>query len=80
MQAPAQILRPDQKWLRIRLAGIDKANGRMRRQQREEVVVASGIKFKSAIELQHTVRILRLQNREPTGGEDSVVEGEPRLV
>ncbi len=60
LQSPLQILRANQKGLGFFFAGFDEANRRQRWQGREEVFFRPRcIEFESAIEFQHTVRILR---------------------
>src|SRR5438445_8800079 len=60
LQSPLQILGANQERLGIFSARLDKANGSLRRQGREEVFFrACSIKFESTVEFQHAVRILR---------------------
>ncbi len=59
-QSPLQILRANQKRFCVFFTRFDQANGCPRWQGREEVFFRPrAIKFESAVEFQHMVRILR---------------------
>ena len=59
LQSPLQILRANQERLGVLFARLNQANGWLRRESREEVFLRPRtVKFESAVEFQHAVRIL----------------------